>query len=147
MIGHGTYNQPKGSWSDDSSMMLGIMEWLTEMKLKYPTNTLKLIEYEDYGILKNKWIKWFLKGDLTPSGKCFDIGIQTKEALTTDGIHNECSVDESAQGNGALMRILPFAFLPNDDTFTVPYIMNSANAITHGSTVSNTYCEYMLMLS
>lgn len=32
MIGYGTHNQPAGTWSDDSSMVIATMEWLGETK-------------------------------------------------------------------------------------------------------------------
>ena len=33
MIGYGTHNQPAGTWSDDSSMVIVTMEWLSEMRM------------------------------------------------------------------------------------------------------------------
>ena len=45
MIGYGTYNLPKGSWSDDSSMTLCLEESI---------GRLKGIDYDD--IMKNKKI-------------------------------------------------------------------------------------------
>ena len=47
MIGYGTYHLPKGSWSDDSSMMLCLADSIGK---------LKGIDYED--IMKRFW-DWF----------------------------------------------------------------------------------------
>lgn len=144
MTGYGTYNQPEGSWSDDSSMMLCILEWLTEMKIKYPSDTFKSIQSADYMLLKDKWLNWYVSGYMTPHGKCFDIGIQTRSALMEVGLSNHISENQFSQGNGALMRILPFGFFDYSDE--VVDVMKRTNAITHGSTVSQNACMDMLRL-
>lgn len=100
MIGFGTYHQPPGTWSDDTSLTLELMEHLDE---KSDLNGLidKFIAYRD--------------GCLTPFGNCFDIGIATNEAIERylSGISSEeCGgQDERSNGNGALMRISPLVFL------------------------------------
>jgi ADP-ribosylation/crystallin J1 len=100
MIGYGTYHQPPGTWSDDTSLTLALMEHLGE---KSDLNALmdKFVAYRD--------------GYLTPFGYCFDIGIATNEAIERylSGISpEECGgQDERSNGNGALMRISPLVFL------------------------------------
>ena len=100
MIGYGTYQQPPGTWSDDTSLTLALMEHLGE---KSNLNGLmdKFVAYRD--------------GYLTPFGDCFDIGIATNEAIERylSGISSEeCGgQDERSNGNGALMRISPLVFL------------------------------------
>lgn len=100
MRSFGTYNQPKGTWSDDTSLTLCLAESLT-----------KTLDYDN--IMKN-FINWFDKGDYTAHGDVFDIGNTTKESLIryTKGISPlKCGGNnENDNGNGSLMRILPLIF-------------------------------------
>lgn len=100
MRAYGVYYQPFGTWSDESSLMLCLMENLTE-------------GYSLKQICK-KFIKYLKEGYWTPYGKMFDIGNATKAAI----VNMEIKVDpvqcggrsESDNGNGSLMRILPLAY-------------------------------------
>lgn len=100
MRSYGTYNQPVGTWSDDTSMTLGLVDSLS-----------KGLDYDD--IMKN-FIKWFEEGDYTPFGEVFDVGMATRKALTRylEGVPAlECGgKSEYDNGNGSLMRILPIVF-------------------------------------
>ena len=100
MTGFGTYNQPVGTWSDDTSLTLVLLE--------------HLFEKSDLSNLMNKF-KSYRNGYLTPYGECFDIGIATSNAIDRyiagipiDGIGGK---EEWDNGNGALMRISPLAIL------------------------------------
>lgn len=100
MRSDGTYNLPAGSWSDDSSMALALLD-----SLKNGLN------YRD---IMEKFAEWFEKGKYAPYGECFDIGIGTRKAIYKywDGIDPlECGGNsEFDNGNGSLMRILPILF-------------------------------------
>lgn len=65
MTGYGMHNQPAGTWSDDSSMVLATMEWFAEGKGTEP----------DYKRLMDKFSAWLLHGDYTPYGDTFDCGM------------------------------------------------------------------------
>ena len=56
MVGYGTYNQPKGTWSDDSSMTLATIESISR---------LGKVDIED---IANNFIKWLYYGEFTPYG-------------------------------------------------------------------------------
>ena len=66
-MGYGTYNQPAGTFSDDSSLTFCLAE--------------TLIEGFDLLILANKFIDWVQLGYWTACGDAFDIGNTTREAL------------------------------------------------------------------
>ena len=120
MIGYGTYGQPEGTWSDDSSLALAGMDGLSNTDLSNSIinednlieNFPDIIEYED---IMDKFNDWRLNGNYSPHGEVFDIGIGTRQALqnSVDG----CSAllcggtHEGSNGNGSLMRILPISFL------------------------------------
>lgn len=100
MRSYGTYNQPAGTWSDDTSMTLCLMDSLS-----------KGLDYDD---IMSNFIKWINEGEYTPYGKAFDIGTTTRGALGrfeggTPPL--ECGgKNEHDNGNGSLMRILPTLF-------------------------------------
>ncbi|MHB0936339.1 MAG: ADP-ribosylglycohydrolase family protein [Armatimonadota bacterium] len=97
--GYGTYHQPPGSWSDDSSMLLCTVEALCG-------------EY-DAEALGRLFTAWCFEGACTPWGETFDRGGTTAAALrrVRDGVPAEQAGldDERSNGNGSLMRILPVA--------------------------------------
>lgn len=67
-------------------------------------------------------MRWAFENYWTPRGVVFDIGIATRQAITrlSRGEKPELagSFDETSNGNGSLMRILPLLFYisPNQST-------------------------------
>jgi ADP-ribosylglycohydrolase len=100
MIGYGTYNQPAGTWSDDSSLTLCLADSLS--------NGL------DYSDIMSKFLSWIKYGNYTPYNDVFDIGNSTRCAIYNydKGMEPlECGgKSEHDNGNGSLMRILPMVF-------------------------------------
>ena len=123
MVGYGTYNQPPGTWSDDTSLTLDLMEHLGEKS--------------DLSILIDKFVS-YRDGYLTPFGYCFDIGIATNEAIERylSGISPEVcgGKDERSNGNGALMRISPLVFLllKNFNLINQFKVIKKYTTVTHG---------------
>ena len=120
MIGFGTYNQPPGTWSDDSSMTLATVDGLTyslrsnREKLGEEGSYLNLLGLIDYYDIAEKFCKWLFDNEYTPYNEVFDYG-----GTTSDGIcnfKNGCEptlsggIDTNDNGNGSLMRILPIAY-------------------------------------
>ena len=101
MRGYGSYNVPAGSWSDDTSMTLALMESLARVGH---------IDYTD--IMKN-FIRWMDEAEFTPTGVMFDIGRATMQALMKFAHGTgplQCGgMSEHDNGNGSLMRIAPMA--------------------------------------
>ena len=99
MTGYGTYNQPEGTWSDDSSMALAT---LASIKDKGK------IDYKD---IMDRFHDWCMYGEYTPFGEVFDIGIATSRAVMKysngAGALESGGKTEWDNGNGSLMRILP----------------------------------------
>lgn len=100
MVGYGTHYQKPGTWSDDTSLTLCLLDSLT--------NNI------DYLNIMDKFRSWVELGEYTPYGKVFDIGMATDQAI--DQYIREVPVlqcggtSEYNNGNGSLMRILPIAF-------------------------------------
>ncbi len=128
MRSHGTYQQPAGTWSDDTSMTLCLVDSLV-----------KGLDYEDIMTNFSKWIK---DGAYTPHGEVFDVGNATRKALLRfeSGTKPlDCGgLSDKDNGNGALMRILPIAFYlqsiygteitEQDEAMT---IIHNVSALTH----------------
>jgi ADP-ribosyl-[dinitrogen reductase] hydrolase len=124
MRGFGTHNQPAGTWSDDSSLMLCLAESLAE-------------EGVDYSDQAARFVAWMRDANWTPHGEVFDIGNATREAIfrldsgvepTDAGLAGEFHC-----GNGSLMRILPvglyLAFAGKDERTE---IAGACSRVTHG---------------
>jgi len=86
MHGFGTHNQPPMTWSDDTSLMLALLDSFENGK---------------FNIEKHKEnLKLFLSGKYTVDNMLFDIGIGTLKA-----IQKEFDIDTSnSLGNGGLLR-------------------------------------------
>lgn len=89
----GIHNQPKYSWSDDTSMSLALMSSLIKNDLIYIKKD-----------VINEYIEWYKNGKYTFNGEVFDIGIQTRIALSSYYNNIPLEKNEEALGNGALMR-------------------------------------------
>ncbi|REC61123.1 ADP-ribosylglycohydrolase family protein [Chryseobacterium pennae] len=120
----GSHNQPKGTWSDDSSLTLCLAEELT-----------KGYNLEKIGQSFVKWVKY---GHWTAHGRLFDIGGTTREAITRlikgESARFSGNIFEEDNGNGSLMRILPLAFyLENEENIEKIYqTVKEVSTITHG---------------
>ena len=96
----GTYNMPAGSWSDDTSMTLCVLDSLAE-KGK--------VDFED---IMQHFMRW-LDSEYTPTGKVFDVGHGTMKSLMRykkGALPLESGGrSERDNGNGSLMRISPIS--------------------------------------
>ncbi|MGV2886089.1 ADP-ribosylglycohydrolase family protein [Paenibacillus taichungensis] len=122
MTGFGTWNQPAGTWSDDSSMSLCTLE--------------ALLEGYSLASIAGRFLMWYKEGYWTPYGEVFDIGNTTKMAL--DNLSSVSSpdqaglYDEYSNGNGSLMRILPIAFITYRMSFEKrAQIVSEVSSLTH----------------
>lgn len=126
MIGHGTWNQKAGTFSDDTSMTLATCASIK----KYGR-----INYLD---IMKRFTKWYLEGEYAIDNNVFDIGNTTMKAiLKFDGANPFCGdTDVWSNGNGSLMRILPLAFI---DNITDDEIAN-VSRLTHANELSTNIC-------
>lgn len=128
MRGHGTYNQPKGTWSDDSAMTLATMHSMVKINA---------IDYED---IMNRFCDWLDDAKYMQGRVTFDCGITTGNAIHNykDGcpaLESGCGGDRD-NGNGSLMRILPLAYIKNIDYKTI----ENVSALTHAHKRSKIAC-------
>ncbi len=119
---YGTYRQPFGAWSDDSSLMLCLIDAFNSGF--------------DIETLKQNMISYYTDGAFTPQGKMFDIGISTADAIRRmiQGVPAaECGGNgERDNGNGSLMRILPLAFIsPYISRNDLVTLVTAVSSMTH----------------
>ena len=135
MTGYGTYDQPVGTWSDDTSMSLCLAK--------------SILEGLDLNRLAQKFIAWKNDGYMTPHGYMFDIGGTTRTAIgrMEDGIAPElCGFShENDNGNGSLMRILPLLALTKDLPLAERFdLTKRVSSMTHSHIRSVLACHYYL---
>ena len=139
MTGYGTYNQPEGTWSDDSSMVLATLASIKDKGR---------IDYKD---IMDRFHDWCMYGEYTPFGEVFDIGIATSRAVMK--YSNGAKPLESGgktewdNGNGSLMRILPVCLylfeqqkslnISDDEVID---IVHNCSALTHAHIRSKLAC-------
>ncbi|MGB0838564.1 MAG: ADP-ribosylglycohydrolase family protein [Chitinophagales bacterium] len=145
MQGYGTYNQPPGTWSDDSSLAFCLAD--------------SLCKGYDLKDIAFKFIQWGAAQIWTPHGRVFDIGRQTGESIDTlsylfrKGRTNELTSlytdNERANGNGALMRILPLVLLTRQiKQMTKKFqLIREVSALTHGHIRSAIACLLYLRIA
>ena len=128
MRGGGTYDQRPGTWSDDTSLTLCLLDSLTGG--------------HDYTDIMNKFSAWDNGGEYTARGTPFGIGLTTSEALLRFAHGTEPLMcggrSENNASNGSLMRILPLAFYlhslygddftDSDEAFD---IIHNVSSLTH----------------
>jgi ADP-ribosyl-[dinitrogen reductase] hydrolase len=129
MVGYGTYFQPEGTWSDDSSLTFCLAESLTS----------------GYNLkdMAEKFIKWKQESYWTARGNLFDIGKTTSDAIArlrfilkkndVNELYNQKNLGtEDENGNGSLMRILPLVFYIKDFPLNKQFeIIWEVSALTH----------------
>lgn len=141
-LGYLCWNQPPGTWSDDSSLTMCLLDSLA-----------KGYDIEDIG--KN-FVKWYKEGFWGAHHEVFDIGGSTRYSL--DRVFNGLSAEysgnmfEKDNGNGSLMRTLPLVFFLNKEASKEKryQLIKSVSSITHAHFRSVFACfiyvEYGLLL-
>jgi ADP-ribosylglycohydrolase len=137
MRAYGSHHQPKGTWSDDTSLMLCTVE--------------SLLGGFDTSDMGRRFVSWLNENRWTPWGTVFDAGLTTTDAILrmASGTSAEQAggTDQFTNGNGSLMRILPvalrYAFEPATCHIQRAHRVSS---ITHGHPRSQMACGFLCLL-
>jgi ADP-ribosyl-[dinitrogen reductase] hydrolase len=118
----GEFNLKSGQWTDDTSLMLCLVESFIEKKE---------FSLEDQ---MSKFYRWWKEGYMSSTGVCFDIGNTTKAALerfeaTKDPMSG---LDTDKASNGALMRLAPVPLFFHDSFFASQMHTQFQCQSTHG---------------
>ncbi|OYE06513.1 ADP-ribosylglycohydrolase family protein [Nostoc sp. 'Peltigera membranacea cyanobiont' 232] len=138
MQGYGTWNQPPGTWSDDSSLSFCLAECLCR-------------GYSLDAIANSFW-RWYKEAYWTPRGDVFDIGQTTHTAIMRlkQGVvpHQAGGKVENSNGNGSLMRILPMAYCHRSLTLgELLARVHDVSAITHAHARSQMACGIYISIA
>ena len=132
---YGSWQQPAGTWSDDTSMALAAMESLTR---------LGKVDYVD--VMKN-FVRWLEHDEFTANDETFDCGNTCGSAIKNfeDGAPvDECGLrGVMSNGNGSLMRIFPaalYVYAKIDDESSALDVIHKFSALTHAHKISQTGC-------
>lgn len=123
MEGHGTHDKDAGVWSDDTSMSLASLD--------------SLINKLDYNEIMDNFSAWLGDAKYTADGDVFDVGNSTRKSILLYVGENlpavECGQNsEWDNGNGSLMRMLPFALYTYYQKFANPLeVIHNASRLTH----------------
>lgn len=120
IVGKGPFNLKAGDFTDDGSMFLCSLE--------------SLIENNGFDVDSHmeRFLNWYNYGYWSPTGSCFDIGMQTSSALNTYGSRGVLPEESSNAGNGSLMRIAAIPLFYNDIE-SIINITPLASMITHNN--------------
>jgi ADP-ribosylglycohydrolase len=95
----------------------------------------------DFG---RRLVAWYERGELAVDGRVFDVGIQTAQAIRMmvagAPAASAGSTDERANGNGALMRVLPLALWHCGGDAELVADAHAQSRVTHGHLRSQVCC-------
>ncbi|MDE7371267.1 MAG: ADP-ribosylglycohydrolase family protein [Desulfovibrio sp.] len=136
MCGHGTHDQPAGTWSDDTSLTLALADAVEGDAVSLPR-------------LARNFIAWHDTGAFTPHGEAFDMGNATARAIARlkRGVPPEQAggTDERDNGNGSLMRVAPLVFLRAGRSAEERFrLIKAVSSVTHAHAWSVTACFLFL---
>lgn len=131
IMGHGMHDQPRGTFSDDTSLTLCLAQSLT-----------KQFDINDVAFNFSLWLK---HGYWSAHGVVFDIGSTTLSAIEKyiEGYEpTQCGGKTIADnGNGSLMRISPLVFVTLDKSLSERFeLVKAVSSITHRHIRSITAC-------
>jgi len=124
MVGGGPFGLAPGVWTDDTSMALCLAQSILACRGWCPADAMR------------RFILWRDEGYLSPTGACFDIGVQTNDALgrflrTGDPIAGP--TEDAASGNGGIMRLAPVVIAFGTRVADAEAAARAQSALTHAS--------------
>lgn len=123
---------PPGTWSDDGAQALALLDSLLRCGR---------LDLDDYG---RRLLAWHDDGAWAVGGVVFDVGIQTGEALqqlrACVPARTAGPAHERANGNGALMRVLPLALWHTGSDTELIRDACEQSLVTHGHLRSQLCC-------
>jgi ADP-ribosylglycohydrolase len=133
IVGGGPFHLEPGQWTDDTSMALCLAESLIEKQGFDPVDQLE------------RYVRWWRTGHLSSTGRCFDIGGTTSQALRRfEQTHAPyCgSTNPHAAGNGSIMRLAAVSLFYAGRPEEAIERSGDSSRTTHGATVCVDACRY-----
>jgi ADP-ribosylglycohydrolase len=137
LVGGGVFNLLPGQWTDDTSMALCLADSLIACGGFDPVDQMQ------------SYLRWYQNGYLSSTGRCFDIGGTTRQALDNfarTGQAYSGSIDPYSAGNGSLMRLAPVVlFFASQPDQAIARAADSSRT-THAAPAAVDACRYMAAL-
>ncbi len=135
MRGYGTFHLPAGSWTDDSSLTLALLDSIRVRGGIDPDHIMG--NFED----------WLDNGAFTPYGYAYDIGRGTMQAILQYKRERnplKCGgTGEGNNGNGSLMRIMPaclYSCVKKLSDAAAVDVIHRVGSLTHAHLRANIAC-------
>lgn len=143
LSGHGTHDQPPGTYSDDTALALCQAEALAE---RVPNEVEKFV-----ADMHDMLLRWYEDAEWTASGSHFDLSLSMRTAL----MYLESGVNpaelpefvEHAHGNDALVRALPISLIGRGRTPRELFdIVQGVVSLTHPHPLAVLSASYAVLL-
>lgn len=134
LIGGGPFGLKPGEWTDDTSMALCLADSLLERG------------HLDSQDLMERFRNWRDKGHNSVNGRCFDIGIATRQAISryaSNGNPVAGSADPASAGNGSIMRLAPVPIFFEGDLAAAEKAAIQQSRTTHAAQECLDACQLM----
>jgi ADP-ribosylglycohydrolase len=137
----GPHGLDAGQWTDDTSMALALADSIAQAGW-------------DLNDQAGRYVAWWRGGDYSVNGRCFDIGVTTRSALSrferTGDARTSGDSAPSASGNGSIMRLAPvpirFANLFPRQIEELGRLAAESSLPTHASLHCLSACRYLALL-
>src|ERR1700676_1333753 len=132
----GPHGLKAGEWTDDTSMALALADSMASAGW-------------DLNDQARRYVQWWKTGKYSVNGRCFDIGITTRSALSRFVAHKNAlasgDASERASGNGSIMRLAPVpighADLYPDKLDELSWLADESSLPTHASEQCRSACR------
>jgi ADP-ribosyl-[dinitrogen reductase] hydrolase len=131
MIGGGPFKLKAGQWTDDTAMALALAESLARPG-----------DFDEQDLLA-RFVDWWQNGVYSCTGRCFDIGNNTADALLRwieEKIPHCGSTHPKTAGNGSLMRLGPVAIRFWHDRVKLRDVAERQSKTTHAAAEAVSAC-------
>jgi ADP-ribosyl-[dinitrogen reductase] hydrolase len=134
----GPHGLEAGEWTDDTSMALALADSIASTGW-------------DLNDQANRYVQWWQTGKYSVNGRCFDIGITTRSALSkflaTKNALASGDASEPASGNGSIMRLAPvpirYASLYPNKVEEISRLAEESSLPTHASEQCRSASRYL----
>jgi ADP-ribosyl-[dinitrogen reductase] hydrolase len=134
----GPHGLGAGEWTDDTSMALALADSMAKAGW-------------DLNDQARRYVEWWQTGKYSVNGRCFDIGITTRSALSRFVAGQDAlasgNASERASGNGSIMRLAPVpvghADLYPDHIEELSRLADESSLTTHASEQCRSACRYL----
>lgn len=134
IVGGGPFRLTPGQWTDDTSMALALGDSLLHAGR---------LDRRD---LMDRYVAWWLEGENSCTGECFDIGSTVKASLSyyrSSGRTDAGSTSPDTAGNGSIMRLAPAVLHGIRSLRTTVAVSREQSLVTHAAPACLDACEAM----